>query len=138
MLIIKYTRRCREIVAGFKNRSIMERTYRLYFRLILKGIAGVSGLLLCHLLRAVYRSVKWTVKGIRTHRTATITAVCVISAGLNIWQLVHYKTERLRVEEKCDSLYTKSLETKTFYDMGYNDGLKYNYNFRTSATTKKQ
>lgn len=137
MLIIKHTRRCREIVAGFKNKSIMERTYRLYFRLILKGIAGVSGLLLCQLVRAVYRSIRWTVNGIRTHKTATIAAVCVMLAGLNMWQLVYYKTERLRVEKKCDSLYTKSLETKTFYDMGYNDGLKYNYNFRT-ATTKKQ
>lgn len=87
-------------------------------------------LTLIHILRAVYEAIKWVVNGVRTHKFQTAIGCCVALVGLNIWQLVYYKTERIKVEQKCDSLYTKSLATKSYYDRGYRDGLRYNYNFK--------
>lgn len=106
----------------------MRKTYKLYFRYILKGLCGIFRLLLIHLLRSIYRLVMWIVNGVRQHKLRTAVICSLILAGLNIWQLVYYKTERLKVEQRCDSLYTKSLGAKSYYDKGYNDGLKYNYN----------
>lgn len=108
----------------------MRKTYRIYFRYILKGISGVFKLMLIHVLRCIYKAVMWIVNGIRQHKLRTAVCCCMALAGLNVWQLVYYKTERLKVEQRCDSLYTKSLATKTYYDRGYSDGLKYNYNFK--------
>lgn len=105
----------------------MKKTYRLYARFILKGVAGITRLTMVHVLRAIFKAIMWAVRGIRTHKLQTAIACCVALVGLNIWQLVYYKTERLKVERKCDSLYTKSLATKSYYDKGYRDGLKYNY-----------
>lgn len=108
----------------------MRKTYRLYFRYILKGISGVFKLMLIHILRCIYKVISWIVNGIRQHKLRTAVCCCVALVGLNLYQLVYYKTERLKVEQRCDSLYTKSLATKSYYDRGYQDGLKLNYKFQ--------
>lgn len=108
-------------------RNNMRKTYRIYFRYILKGLSGIFRLLLIHLLRSIYKLIMWIVNGVKQHKLRTAVTCIIALAGLNLWQLVYYKTERMKVEQRCDSLYTKSLATKSYYDKGYQDGLKFNY-----------
>ena len=41
------------------------------------------------------------------HKAGVLAAALALSAALNVWQLVHYKVERLKVERRCDSLYAR-------------------------------
>lgn len=108
----------------------MKKNYRLYSMFIWKGISGIALLTAVYILRAVVRLIMWVANGIRQHKLRTAVICCLALVALNVWQLVYYKTERLKVERRCDSLYTKSLTTKSYYDKGYQDGLKYSYDFK--------
>ena len=108
----------------------MKKNYKLYSMFIWKGILGIIRLTIVYILRAIIRLIMWVVNGIKQHKLRTAVICCFAMSILNVWQLVYYKTERLKVEQRCDSLYTKSLETKTWYDRGYQDGLRFNYNFK--------
>lgn len=108
----------------------MKKTYKLYFLYILKGLTGIIKLALFHILRGAVRFVMWIVNGVKRHKLRTAVIICIGLAGLNLYQLVYYKTERIKIENRCDSLYTKSLATKSYYDKGYQDGLKYQYKFQ--------
>lgn len=108
----------------------MTKNYKLYFLFLKKGLAGIFKLTLKYVLKGIISLVLWIVNGIRQHRLRTAVIVSVMLFGLNVFQLVHYKVERLKVKQRCDSLYNKSLATKSYYDKGYEDGLRYNYKFQ--------